>query len=78
VRCNHRTNQFIAVQLAVIGAVGFYYSHGLLLLWTSSPRPGHAAGTVLAMLVLGNVFGGLASLPYSLQLAYGNTRLSLN
>jgi len=73
----HRTNQFIAVQLAVIGAVGFYYSHGLLLLWTSSPDLATAAGTVLAMLVLGNVFGGLASLPYSLQLAYGNTRLSL-
>lgn len=73
----HTTNQFMAVQLAVLGAVGFFYSDAVLLLWTSSMEVVTAAGTVLALLVLGNVFGGLSNLPYSLQLAHGYTRLSL-
>jgi len=74
----HSTNQFMAVQLAVIGAVGFYFSDSILLLWTSSPEMSSAAGTVLALLLLGNVFGGLSNLPYSLQLAHGYTKLSLS
>lgn len=73
----HTTNQFMAVQLAVIGAVGFFYSDTLLLLWTSSPDLVAAAGTVLALLILGNAFGGMSNLPYTLQLAHGYTRLSL-
>ena len=74
----HTTNQFMAVQLAAIGAIGFYFSDTLLLLWTSSPEVSAAAGTVLSLLVLGNAFGGLSNLPYSLQLAHGYTRLSLS
>lgn len=73
----HTTSQFMAVQLSVLGAVGFFYSDAVLLLWTSSPELVSAAGTVLALLVLGNVFGGLSNLAYSLQLAHGYTRLSL-
>lgn len=73
----HRTNQFVAIQLATVGAIGFFYSESLLLLWTSSIEVAAAGGTILMILVLGNVFGGLSNLPYTLQLAHGNTRLSL-
>lgn len=74
----HRTNQAVAVLLAVVAAVTFFYSDALLYLWTASREIADAAGTVLTLLMLGGVFGALSNLPYSLQLAYGNTRLSLS
>ena len=74
----HKTNQAVAVLLATVGVIGCCYAESILLLWTASPDVAAAAGNILKLLVTASVFGALASLPYSLQLAYGNTRLSLS
>jgi O-antigen/teichoic acid export membrane protein len=74
----HKTNQAVAVLLATVGVIGCVYSESLLFLWTSSSEVAASAGHILKLLSTASVFGALASLPYSLQLAYGNTRLSLS
>jgi O-antigen/teichoic acid export membrane protein len=74
----HKTNQAVAVLLATVGVIACVYSESLLLMWTASPDVAASAGHILKLLAAASVLGALASLPYSLQLAYGNTRLSLS
>jgi O-antigen/teichoic acid export membrane protein len=54
-----------------------FYGESVLHLWTGSADVAAAAASILKLLVMGSVFAGLSNLPYSLQLAYGNPRLSL-
>lgn len=53
-------------------------SHPLLLLWTGDAAIASRAAPLLTLLALGTGLHGTMFFPYALQLAYGETRLTLN
>lgn len=68
-----------AVALAVLPAsmvIGFF-SEELLMLWTRDANIAASGHWVLSVFIVGNVFNCLLSLPYTLQLAYGATRIAI-
>lgn len=73
----HLGSQIMAVLLISAAAVGAVFSRELLLAWTGDPEKAEKAYVVLSMLLAGNTLNGLASLPYTLQLANGCTSISL-
>jgi O-antigen/teichoic acid export membrane protein len=72
----HRSNQFVAVVVLPVAAVGATFAEDILLLWTRDPALATAAASILSLLLLGAALNALMNLPYMLQLAYGWTSLS--
>lgn len=52
-------------------------AHPLLLLWTGNPSVADGAAPLLSVLAVGTALHGMMYLPYSVQLAVGQTRLPL-
>ena len=76
----HKSAQLLAIILVSSGGVISIYSSELLMLWTRDEVVAITGSGVLTIYAIGTVLNGLMSLPYTLQLSYGYTRLlvSLN
>ena len=71
----HKSAQLLAIILVSSGGVISIYSSELLMLWTRDEVIALAGAGVLTIYAVGTVLNGLMSLPYTLQLSYGYTRL---
>lgn len=73
----HRTNQTMSATVLPVAVVVAVFAKDLLALWTGDAALSAASAPILALLVMGSSLNGLMNLPYTLQLAYGWTRLAL-
>lgn len=73
----HAGSQLMAVLVLPIAAVLSFFSFDVMRLWTRSTETAVFAAPILAVLVIGSALNALFYLPYSLQLAYGWTNLTL-
>lgn len=74
-RTYHRGSQMMSVIVLPIAAVLAAFPGELLELWTLNPVVAANTGSILAVLAAGTAINGLMSLPTSLQLSFGWTRL---
>jgi len=73
----HRGCQLMSVLLLPIAMVIAFYSREILFLWTANSTAAEYSHLVLACLAIGTALNGLMHLPYTLQMAYGRTKLIL-
>jgi O-antigen/teichoic acid export membrane protein len=73
----HLGSQLMAVVVLPLAAVLAFFSFDVLHVWTRNIELASFAAPVLTMLVIGSALNALLFLPYSVQLAFGWTRLSL-
>ena len=71
----HKSAQLLAMVVVSTGLVVSIYSSELLMLWTRDAAIALAGAGVLTVYAIGTILNGLMSLPYTLQLSYGYTRL---
>ena len=76
-RLYHGATQLMAVLILPLAAVLAVFSTDILQLWTRNSEVARNAGPIATLLVIGSALNGLMNLPYSLQLAYGWTSISL-
>lgn len=78
-RCKYRlATQLMTTVLLPPTMIMVIFSHDLLLLWTGSQTIANSGSSILSILSLGVALNGLMLIPFALQLAHGQTRLSLN
>ena len=73
----HRATQLMLLLVVPVTAVLAVFSGEVLQLWTRHADIARHAGPIASLLVLGTALNGLMYLPYTLQLAYGWTSISL-
>ncbi len=73
----HRASQLLAVLLLPLAATVAWHAHEILLAWTQNADVADNAHLVTTLLVCGSALHGLMTVPYSLMLAHGWTRLPL-
>ncbi|MFG0612548.1 lipopolysaccharide biosynthesis protein [Delftia sp. WSY_14] len=73
----HRSNRILALVVSTLAAIMVLYAEGILTLWTGDEFFAASNAQVFVLLVLGSALNGIMNLPYAIQLAYGQTRLSL-
>jgi O-antigen/teichoic acid export membrane protein len=71
----HRTAQLMAVLIFPVAAVLSLFSYEILRLWTGNSETAATTAPVLSMLVVGSAINAVLYLPYTLQLAFGWTKL---
>lgn len=71
----HRSMQLISLALLPVTGVLVFFSHHILLLWTRDPVLADTAAPIMSLLAVGTALNALMGVPYTLQLAYGHTRL---
>ena len=73
----HNGCQWVAIIIFPIVLTMILYHNQILLLWTKDQNVADHAGILLALLAAGFGLNSLATLPYTMQLAYGWTSLAL-
>ena len=73
----HLACQAVAAAVLPVSMVIGFFSEELLMLWTRDANVAASGHWVLSIFIVGNVFNCLLSLPYTLQLAYGITRIAI-
>jgi O-antigen/teichoic acid export membrane protein len=73
----HLACQAVAAAVLPVSMVIGFFSEELLMLWTRDAAVAASGHWVLSVFIVGNVFNCLLSLPYTLQLAYGITRIAI-
>ena len=73
----HRGCQLVSVIILPIAVTLVFFAKELLTLWVGDPLVVSNAHMILSILIIGTVINGLMTLPYTLQLAYGWTKLTL-
>lgn len=76
VQLYHHSSQYLAVAVASVASVLFFFAHDVLLLWTHSIAIATNSSPILSVLVIGTAINAVMCLPYALQLAHGWTRLA--
>jgi O-antigen/teichoic acid export membrane protein len=76
-RLYHRGCELMSVLIVPLAVVLTLFSYDLLLVWTQDRSIAENSHWILSLLVVGTALNAIASLPYTLQLAYGWTQLSL-
>jgi O-antigen/teichoic acid export membrane protein len=76
-RSYHAGSQLMAVLILPIAAVFVFFPFQVMHLWTRNTETATFAAPILALLSIGSALNALLFLPYSLQLAFGWTKLSL-
>ena len=71
----HRSSQLMAVLIFPVAAVLSLFPYELLRLWTGNNETAASTAPVLSMLVIGSAINAVLYLPYTLQLAFGWTKL---
>ena len=72
----HKSCQFVSMIVLPFGTTIAFYSQELLGIWLSNPVAAENASGILSMLLIGTMFNATLTLPFTLQLAYGWTKLS--
>jgi O-antigen/teichoic acid export membrane protein len=73
----HRGAQLMAVVVLPLAAVLAFFPFDVLQLWTRNAETATFDARILSILVVGSALNSLLYVPYSLQLAYGWTKISL-
>ncbi len=73
----HRCTQLMVVFVLPLAAILALFSTEILQLWTRNAELARNAGPIASVLVLGTAVSALVVLPYTLQLAYGWTGITL-
>jgi O-antigen/teichoic acid export membrane protein len=73
----HQAAQLMTVLAGTTAIVLMTFGDKLLVVWTNDPALALQVAPLMTVLVLGNLFNALASIPYYIQLAYGWTKLSI-
>ena len=73
----HLACQGVALAILPISAVISIFSSELLQLWTRNPHIAENGHSILSVFVVGNIFNCLLSVPYTVQLAFGLTRVAI-
>jgi O-antigen/teichoic acid export membrane protein len=73
----HRGSQLMTVLILPIAAILSLFSFEVLRLWTGNSETAAGAAHVLSVLTVGSALNALLYLPYTLQLAFGWTKLPL-
>jgi O-antigen/teichoic acid export membrane protein len=71
----HRSSQLMAVLIFPLAAVLSLFSFEVLHLWTGNRETAANTAPVLSILIVGSAINALLYLPYTLQLAFGWTKL---
>jgi O-antigen/teichoic acid export membrane protein len=71
----HRGSQLMAVLILPMAAVVSLFSFEMLRLWTRNSETAAIAAPILSVLMVGSAINALLYLPYTLQLAFGWTKL---
>jgi O-antigen/teichoic acid export membrane protein len=74
----HRTCQFLAVILMPVAVIMALFSWEIVMLWTRNRVIADTIHQVTSILIIGIMLRGIASIPFSLQVAYGWLRLALS
>lgn len=72
----HTGSQLMAVLVLPVAAVLSFFSFDVLHLWTRNVEAAAFAAPILRILIIGSALNALLFLPYSLQLAFGWTKLT--
>lgn len=73
----HRGAQLMAVLILPTAAILFLFPFEILRLWTGNSETAASAAPIVRVMISGSAINALLYLPYSLQLAYGWTKLPL-
>lgn len=73
----HRGSQLMAVLIVPLAAVLSLFPFEVLRLWTGNSDTAANTAPVLSVLIIGSAINALLYLPYTLQLAFGWTKLPL-
>lgn len=74
----HFGSQIITVLMGSISFVIIFFSKTFLFVWTNNIELSSKLSLILSIVVFGNLMSGLNSMPYTAQLSYGWTSLSVN
>jgi O-antigen/teichoic acid export membrane protein len=74
----HLSAQLTALVVFPAAAVLVLFSHDVLTVWTGTPALAQSSSRALSLLALGALLNSIMAMPYTLQLAHGWTRLSVN
>lgn len=74
----HRYAQFLTMTVGPMALVIAAFSDHILLLWTRDLQTTKVVSPIVSALCIGTLLNALMCVPYSLQLAYGWTRLSIH
>ena len=73
----HKGCQLVSIIILPIAVTLAFFSEEMLTLWVGDPVIANNTHMILSLLVVGSVINGLMTLPYTLQLAYGWTKLTI-
>ena len=73
----HKGCQLVSIIILPIAVTLVFFAEEILILWVGDPVIVRNTHMILSLLVIGTVINGLMTLPYTLQLAYGWTKLTL-
>jgi O-antigen/teichoic acid export membrane protein len=76
-RFYHQSAQLMAVAVFPVAATLIMLAPSALFLWTRDPKIVLNAAPIVRLLLLGSALNSIMVLPYSLQLAYGWTKLGI-
>ena len=71
----HRTSQLLSLVALPVAIVIIFFSRETLLLWIRAPATVDRTYVLLSVIMIGSAFNAMMNVPYTLQLAYGWTRL---
>jgi len=69
--------RFMASVILPVGITLAFYSTEVLMIWTGDPVVANNAGPIVRLLALGSTLHAIMYIPYSAQLAFGNTLIPL-
>lgn len=72
----HKACQLVSVIVLPVASIMSFYSRDILMLWVRDPAIADNVHLVMTLLVIGSSINALMTIPYTLQLSYGWTRLS--
>ena len=73
----HSSCQLVALLILPAAAVASAFSGEILLLWTRDQTTASHERVVLSLLVIGTACNGLVTIPYLVQISFGQTKLPL-
>ncbi len=72
----HKGCQLVSIIVLPVAGVLALFSYEVLLLWVRDPVIAQNTHLLLSLLVIGSTFNAFMTMPFTLQLAYGWTKLS--
>lgn len=73
----HVTTQLMSVLVFPVAAVLSFFSFEIISLWTGDAETARHTSPIVSAFVIGTALNGVMFVPYSLQLAYGWTKIGL-